>query len=188
MQKHRPLLTSLRFPVIDFHMIPWVQSYTYMIPVLGFDFWLLVISFLLLLFNLSLVTSCISSLPIRGGDLIPFICSCNLYYCCHTVHFSCLNLMFLFWLFKKSLSADFIYLYFFIYFISWRLIALQYCSGFCHTLTWISHGFTCVPIPIPPFCLPPHPSGSSQCTIPEHLSHASNLGWWSVSPLIVYLF
>ena len=74
-------------------------------------------------------------------------------------------------------------------FISWRLITLQYCSGFCHTLTWISHGFTCVPIPIP---LPPpsssHPSGSSQCTSPEHLSHASNLGWWFVSLLIVYLF
>ena len=30
-------------------------------------------------------------------------------------------------------------------FISWRLITLQYCSGFCHTLTWISDGFTCVP-------------------------------------------
>ena len=30
-------------------------------------------------------------------------------------------------------------------FISWRLISLQYCSGFCHTLTWISHGFTCIP-------------------------------------------
>jgi len=27
----------------------------------------------------------------------------------------------------------------FIYF-SWRLITLQYCSGFCHTLIWISHG------------------------------------------------
>ena len=40
--------------------------------------------------------------------------------------------------------------YLFIYFISWRLITLQYCSGFCHTLTWISHGFTCIPIPIPP--------------------------------------
>ena len=25
--------------------------------------------------------------------------------------------------------------------ISWRLITLQYCSGFCYTLTWISHGF-----------------------------------------------
>ena len=36
-------------------------------------------------------------------------------------------------------------------FISWRLITLQYCSGFCHTLTWISHGFTCVPHPDPPF-------------------------------------
>ena len=35
---------------------------------------------------------------------------------------------------------------------------------------------------------PPHPFGSSQCTSPEYLSHASNLGWWSVSPLIVYMF
>ena len=34
--------------------------------------------------------------------------------------------------------------------ISWRLITLQYYSGFCHTLTWISHGFTCVPHPDPP--------------------------------------
>ena len=25
-------------------------------------------------------------------------------------------------------------------FFTWRLITLQYCSGFCHTLTWISHG------------------------------------------------
>ena len=35
---------------------------------------------------------------------------------------------------------------------------------------------------------PPHPSGSSQCTSPEHLSHASNLDWGSVSPLIIYMF
>ena len=32
----------------------------------------------------------------------------------------------------------------FVLFFSCRLITLQYCSGFCHTLTWISHGFTCV--------------------------------------------
>ena len=44
-----------------------------------------------------------------------------------------------------------------IIFISWRLITLQYCSGFCHALTWISHGFTCVPHPEPPYHLPPHP-------------------------------
>ena len=39
-------------------------------------------------------------------------------------------------------------------FIIWRLIILQYCSGFCHTLTWISRGFTCVPHPDLPSCLP----------------------------------
>ena len=83
-----------------------------------------------------------------------------------------------------------IYYFFSFIFISWRLITLQYCSDFCHTLTWISHGFTCVPHPKSPLSppSPSHPSGSSQCTSPEHLSHASNLGWWSVSPLIVYLF
>ena len=42
-------------------------------------------------------------------------------------------------------------------FIGWRLITLQYCSGFCHTLTWISYGFTCIPHPDPPSHLPPHP-------------------------------
>ena len=35
-------------------------------------------------------------------------------------------------------------------FISWRLITLRYCSGFCHTLTWINRGFTCFPHPDPP--------------------------------------
>ena len=46
------------------------------------------------------------------------------------------------------------YLFFSFIFISWRLITLQYCSGFCHTLTWISHGFTCIPHPDPPSHLP----------------------------------
>ena len=45
----------------------------------------------------------------------------------------------------------------FCFLISCRLITLQYCSGFCNTLTWISHGFTCVPHPDPPSHLPPHP-------------------------------
>ena len=35
-------------------------------------------------------------------------------------------------------------------FISWRLIIIQYCSVFCHTPTWISHGVTCIPHPEPP--------------------------------------
>ena len=42
-------------------------------------------------------------------------------------------------------------------FISWRLITLQYGSGFCHTLTWISHGVTCILHPDPHSHLPLHP-------------------------------
>ena len=49
------------------------------------------------------------------------------------------------------------FLFFFPFiFISLRLITLQYCSGFCHTLTWISLGSTCVPHPDPPSRLTPH--------------------------------
>ena len=47
--------------------------------------------------------------------------------------------------------------FFSIIFINWSLITLQYCSGFCHTLTRISHGFTCIPHPNPPSHLPLHP-------------------------------
>ena len=46
--------------------------------------------------------------------------------------------------------------HYFFFLISWRLITLQYCSGFCHTLTWISLGYTCIPHPDPPSHLPLH--------------------------------
>ena len=58
--------------------------------------------------------------------------------------------------FLKHLNFKHNFLFLFI-FISWRLITLQYCSGFCHTLIWISHGFTCIPHPDPPSYLPLHP-------------------------------
>ena len=73
---------------------------------------------------------------------------------------------------KSSQRVFYFHLFFLNYFIyfNWMLITLQYCSGFCNTLTWISHGYTCVPQPESP--LPPpspsHPSRSSQCTGPEH--------------------
>ena len=47
-----------------------------------------------------------------------------------------------------------VFFFFSFIFTSWRLITLQYCSGFCHILTWISHGFTCIPYPDPPSHLP----------------------------------
>ena len=61
-------------------------------------------------------------------------------------------------------SVIYKYSFLFIYF-NWRLITLQYCDGFCHTLTWISHGCTCVPILNPPPTSLPIPSlRLSQCT------------------------
>ena len=42
-------------------------------------------------------------------------------------------------------------------YLSIDLIYLFYCSGFCHTLKWNSHGFTCVPHPDTPSPLPLHP-------------------------------
>ena len=84
----------------------------------------------------------------------------------------------------------FLFYFFPIIFISWRLITLQYCSGFLPYIDmnqpWI---YMCSPSrsPLPP-ASPSHPSESSQDTSPKHLSHASTLGWWSVSHLIIYMF
>ena len=70
--------------------------------------------------------------------------------------------------------------------------ALQYCIGFCHTLTWISHGCTWVPNPEPPPTT--HPI-SSLWIIPVHQPQAScilypvsNIDWRFISYLIVYMF
>ena len=70
-------------------------------------------------------------------------------------------------------SVIFLFFFFSFIFISWRPITLQYCSGFCHTLTWIIHGFTCIPHPDAPSSLPlylialglPSAPGPSTCLI-----------------------
>ena len=83
--------------------------------------------------------------------------------------------MFCFWNLQYFSSPHFILLFFSFIFISWRLITLQYWSCFCHTLTGISHGFTCIPHPDHPPPPPslPNPPGSSQCT--RTITHQS--GW-----------
>ena len=79
---------------------------------------------------------------------------------------------------------------FFFYYFNWRLITLQYCSGFCHVLAWISHGCTCVPHPELPSHFPPHPIHQGHPSTPalSTLSHASNLDWWSISHTVIYVF
>ena len=60
---------------------------------------------------------------------------------------------------------------------------------FCHTLTSISHGCTCVPHPVPPYHLPPHPIPLGHPSAPalSTLSHASNLDWRSISHIVIYM-
>ena len=61
---------------------------------------------------------------------------------------------------------------------------------FCHTSTWICHGCTCVPHPEPPSHLPPCtiPLGHPSAPAPSILYPASNLDWWFVSYMILYMF
>ena len=55
----------------------------------------------------------------------------------------------------EILSLFFIFIYFILFYFF--VFIFFYCSGFCHTFKWISHGFTCVPHPDPPSHLPLHP-------------------------------
>ena len=61
---------------------------------------------------------------------------------------------------------------------------------FCHTSTWICHGYTRVPHPEPLSHLPPHtiPLGHPSAPAPSILYHASNLDWRSISHMILYMF
>ena len=77
----------------------------------------------------------------------------------------------------------FVCLFLTVIYFNWRLITLPYCGSFCHTLTWISDGCTCVPHPEPPSSLPPHliPQGHPRAQWAlSTLSHASNLDWQSI--------
>ena len=108
----------------------------------------------------SLVTTCPNTKLLQSHW--PHSLCCLLHpmaYCVSKWCFVLLNLLCLFGLITTTSSPPeaahvFSFFFFSFIFISWRLITLQYCSGFCHTLTWISHGFTCVPHPDPPSHLP----------------------------------
>ena len=61
---------------------------------------------------------------------------------------------------------------------------------FCHTSTWIRHGWTRVPHPEPSSLLPPRtiPLGHPSAPAPIILCHALNLDWRFISYMILYMF
>ena len=88
---------------------------------------------------------------------------------------------------SAKVSAFFFNVFIFVYLFIFTLPMLYW---FCHTLTWIRHGCTCVLHPEPPFHLLPHPIpwGHPSTPAPSTLYHASNLGWRFVSYMIIYMF
>ena len=75
----------------------------------------------------------------------------------------------------------------FLKFIYWFYFTILY--WFCHTLTWILHGCTCVPHPEHPPHLPPHPIPLGHPSAPalSTLYHSSKLDWRFVSQMIIYM-
>ena len=73
---------------------------------------------------------------------------------------------------------------------AWRIIALHYCAGFCHTSTWSSHRHTDDPslLNLPPVRHPIHPSRLPQSTGLSSLSRTANSHWVSVLHTAVYMF
>ena len=85
----------------------------------------------------------------------------------------------------------FCFVYCFNYF-NWKIITILW--QFCHTLTWISHGYTCVPpsctrLYLPPH-LPPHliPLGCLRALALGALLYASNLHWSPVLHMVICMF
>ena len=61
---------------------------------------------------------------------------------------------------------------------------------FCHISKWICHRYTSVPHPEPSSLLPPHtiPLYRPSAPAPSIQNHASNLDWWLISYMILYIF
>ena len=87
---------------------------------------------------------------------------------------------FSFFFFLFLITVLFIHLFFYFTILYW----------FCHTLTWIHHGFTRVSHPEPPSHLPPNPIplGHPSALALSTLYHASNQDWQFVSHVIIYMF
>ena len=80
------------------------------------------------------------------------------------------------------------YFYFFFFFLLFFNFTILY--WFCHISSWIRHRYTCVPHPEPSSLLPPHtiPLGRPSALAPSIQYRSSNLDWWLVSYMILFMF
>ena len=85
----------------------------------------------------------------------------------------------------KSRSSALAGRFFFFFFLNFTIL-----YWFCQISKWICHRYTCVPHPEASSLLPPHtiPLGHPSAPAPSIQYRASNLDWWLVSYMILYMF
>ena len=93
---------------------------------------------------------------------------------------------------RHLVSWLFFFLIFFFFnlnLFNWRLITLQYCIGFANINMNPPRVYTCSPSWTPSH-LPPHtiPLGHPSAPAPSILYPASNLDWWFISHMLLYMF
>ena len=76
-----------------------------------------------------------------------------------------------------------------LFIFNWRITDVQYCVGFCHTSTWISHRYTCVPslLILPPTVSPIPPLKVVTELRLEFQSQTAHSHWLSTLHM-VYVF
>ena len=89
---------------------------------------------------------------------------------------------------KHLRHISFLHVFFFFNFILFLNFTILY--WFCQIPKWIRHRYTCVPHPEPSSLLPPHtiPLGHPSAPAPSIQYRASNLDWWLVPYMILYVF
>ena len=82
------------------------------------------------------------------------------------------------------------FLFLFVCFLFFLFLNFTILYWFCHISKWICHRYTCVPHPEPSSLLPSHtiPLGHPSAPDPSIQYRASNLDWWLVSYMILYMF
>ena len=90
-----------------------------------------------------------------------------------------------FWFLRSNLFFFLTFIFYFILFFNFTIL-----YWFCHISTWIRHMYTHVHHPEHSSLLPPHtiPLGRPSAPAPSIQYCASNLDWWLVSYMILYMF